>query len=344
VESIAVLEGAMALDATDPRAPYYLGNLLYDLQPERAIAQWERARSLDPGFARVHRNLAFAYARARNDLEAAVASQEKAVALEKGEARLYYELDRLLGWSRAPLETRLAWLQDRPETVASRDITRARLARVQLLAGRVDEALETLAGGRFHVWEGERGIHEVYVEARLEQGRRKLTDGDAEGALADFRAAVAVPPNIEVGRDTEAHLPAVRFHEGLALAALGREDEAAEAFRWTAAAPARSPSDHYWTGQALVKLGREGEGRGRFEQLARAEFPEVDDSLPLERRMGAVEDRAEGEFLRALGLYGLGRESEGRRWLAEALETDPSHLGAAALRRSLPPPPPGGDR
>jgi tetratricopeptide (TPR) repeat protein len=232
--------------------------------------------------------------------------------------------------------------------VASRDITRARLARVQLLGGRVDEALETLAGGRFHVWEGERGIHEVYVEARLEQGRRKLAAGDVDGALAAFRAAVTVPPNIEVGRDTEAHLPAVRFHEGLALAALGREAEAAEAFRWTAAAPAGSPSDHYWAGQALVRLGREGEGHDRFQRLARTEVPAVDEGLPLERRMGAIEGRAEAEFLRALGLLGLGRESEARRSLARSLEIEPSHLGAVELRRSLPPPgnqpETGGDR
>ena len=38
-----VLERASAADPTDPRAPFYLGNLLYDLQPDRAIAAWERS-------------------------------------------------------------------------------------------------------------------------------------------------------------------------------------------------------------------------------------------------------------------------------------------------------------
>jgi tetratricopeptide (TPR) repeat protein len=339
-ETIAVLENAMALDDTDPRAPYYLGNLLYDLQPERAIEKWERARALAPDFARVHRNLAFAYARVRGDLEAAVASQEKAVTREKGEPRLYYELDRLLEWSQAPLETRLGWLRDSPRTVASRDITRARLARVQLLGGQASEALETLAGGRFHVWEGERGIHEVYVQARLERGRRCLAAGDAEGALTEFRAAVAVPANIEVGRDTEAHLPAVRFHEGLALRALGREAEAEEAFRWTSTARTATASDAYWVGRSLRELGQDAESRTRFEALARTTPSEADEALPLESRMEANAERANDFYLRALGFDGLGRPDETGRWLGKALRTDPSHLEAVEFQRSLPGPAP----
>ena len=39
----------MAHDGTDPRAPYYLGNLLYDLQPERAMELWRRALERDCG-------------------------------------------------------------------------------------------------------------------------------------------------------------------------------------------------------------------------------------------------------------------------------------------------------
>lgn len=340
LESIAVLESALVADATDARAHRALGNLLYDLQPQRAVAEWEKARELDPDGARVHRNLAFAYARVRNDLDAAVVSQEKAVTLEKDEPRLYYELDQLLAWSGAPLAKRLEWLQDSPETVTRRDITRARLARVQLLDGRADEALETLSGGRFHVWEGERGIHEVYLQARLDRGRKRLADGDGEGAVAEFRAAVGVPGNIEVGRDTEAHLPAVRFHEGLALEALGREEEATEAFRWTSTAPIGSRSDHYWVGRSLEKLGRAEEGQARFEELARTVPVAVDDALPLERRMTVVEERAEGFFLRALGLDGLGRREEARLSLMKALKTDPSHLESVAFQRSLPAPEP----
>jgi len=337
LESIAVLERASAADPTDPRAPYYLGNLLYDLQPERAIAEWERSRGLDPSFARVHRNLAFAYARVRDDLDRAVASQEKAVAIEKAEPRLYYELDQLLAWSGAPLARRLEWLQDRPVTVARRDITRSRLARIQLLLDRPDDALETLGTGRFHVWEGERGIHEVYVHARLARGRRRLAGGDAAGALQEFQAALAVPPNIEVGGGAGAHLPAVHHHVGLALFALGREMEAREAYRASAEAATPLLDGHYWAGQSLQKLGRETEARARFERLAAIEPSSADPSLPLERRMAERADSAHAHYLRALGLLGLGREGEARTLLARARERDPDDVAAAATARALPP-------
>ena len=229
----------MAADPQDPRAPYYLGNLLYDLQPERAIAEWERSRALDPGFARVHRNLAFAYARARGDLAAAAASQEKAVALEKREPRLYYELDQYLAWTRAPLATRLARLTESPETVASREITAGRLARVQVLLGRRrrrardarPHALPRL-GGRERDPLGLRGGAARAGPPPPGEGRRARRRSRSSAATVD------VPANIEVGHGVGAHLAAVHHHVGLALEALGRKDEAAAAFRESAGVPA----------------------------------------------------------------------------------------------------------
>jgi tetratricopeptide (TPR) repeat protein len=61
-EAIHVLRRAMDLDPQDARAPYYLGNLLFDWQPEEAVKAWEQSARLDPSFAIVHRNLALAYA------------------------------------------------------------------------------------------------------------------------------------------------------------------------------------------------------------------------------------------------------------------------------------------
>jgi tetratricopeptide (TPR) repeat protein len=335
LESVDVLERAIAADPADPRAPFYLGNVLYDRQPRRAITEWEQSARLDPGFARVHRNLAFAYARVTDDLARAVASQEEAVAREKGEPRLFYELDQYLAWSRAPLATRLGFLDSSPRTVAARDITRARRARVQLLLGRADDALATLRTGRFHVWEGERGVHEVFVEACLRRGRGRLAAGDAEGALAAFREALPIPANIEVGQAVGAHLAAVHHHVGLALAALGREDEAVQAFRESAEAPVPVPEAAYWKGLSLGKLGRASEARRLFEGLAATRPAAVDPSRPLEPRMAARAREADGLYQRALGEAALGFATRARADLARAAVADPDHVGAAALREAL---------
>jgi tetratricopeptide (TPR) repeat protein len=334
-----VLERAMAADPSDPRAPYYLGNLLYDRQPERAIAAWEKARALDPAFGRTHRNLAFAYARAQDDIPKAVASQEKAVALVKDEPRLYYELDQYLAWSSASLDARLARLTESPRTIARREITRSRLARVQLLMGRPDDALQTLASGRFHVWEGERGVHEVYVEARLQRGRTMLARGDGQGALAEFQAAVGIPPNLEVGQAVGEHLAAARHHVGLALETLGRREEAQAAFRASAAAAALLPENHYWIGRSLEKLGRAAEARPHYERLAATRPAAADPRRPLELWMAEREIAARAHARRALGLLGLGRPAEARAALDRARQADPGDVASASVRRMLEPAP-----
>src|SRR6185503_9503455 len=62
LEEIAILNTAMRVNSKDPRAPYYLGNLLYDRRRHReAIAMWERSAKLDGTFSVVWRNLGIAY-------------------------------------------------------------------------------------------------------------------------------------------------------------------------------------------------------------------------------------------------------------------------------------------
>ena len=76
LESIDVLRAALRAEPEDARAHYYLGNLLYDLQPEAAMKLWQQAVELEPGLAIAHRNLAFGHAHRRNDVTRAIASLE----------------------------------------------------------------------------------------------------------------------------------------------------------------------------------------------------------------------------------------------------------------------------
>jgi tetratricopeptide (TPR) repeat protein len=60
-EAIDVLRAAVQVNPRDARAPYYLGNVLYDWQPEEATRMWEASAAIDSTFAIFHRNLATAY-------------------------------------------------------------------------------------------------------------------------------------------------------------------------------------------------------------------------------------------------------------------------------------------
>jgi tetratricopeptide (TPR) repeat protein len=63
IEEIGILEYAIKANPSDPKAPYYLGNLLNNFQPEKAVRLWEVSREIDDGFSIVHRNLGYSYAK-----------------------------------------------------------------------------------------------------------------------------------------------------------------------------------------------------------------------------------------------------------------------------------------
>ncbi|MCK4639547.1 MAG: tetratricopeptide repeat protein, partial [Bacteroidales bacterium] len=116
-ESIEMLQTAFRNNPEDARAPYYLGNLFYDYQPENAIIEWEKSRALDNNFATVNRNLGMAYARVENDIQKAIASLEKAVACDSSDPRLFYELDVLYEAGCVSPEKRLVLLQKNHQTI-----------------------------------------------------------------------------------------------------------------------------------------------------------------------------------------------------------------------------------
>ena len=333
LEFIDILEWAIKENPADARAPYYLGNLLFDIQPERAIGCWEKARALDPGFALVHRNLGLAYGQVRNDLPAAVASLEKAVALNPKDARAYYELDQFYEAAGTDPDRRLSLLEANQSLIAGNDNALAREVGLLVRTGRPERALEILRSHHFHVWEGGGEIHGLWIEANLALGRRKLGQKEVRGGLASFLSALNYPANLDVGPPSSgAGSPKVFFHIGQAQKALGRAAEAAASFRKAAARRTGMNEQAYYAASALAALGRTAEARLRFVDLAcRAQdalssAPAVDFFEKFGERRSARTRLANLHFLVGLGLKGRGLEGEAKAEFAEALALDPGHL------------------
>ena len=96
LEEMVVLERAIAAQPDDARAPYYLGNFLYDRKRHReAIAQWERAVGLDPTFPTAWRNLGIAYFNVEHDGQKAREAFRHARTCSPDDARILYEEDQL---------------------------------------------------------------------------------------------------------------------------------------------------------------------------------------------------------------------------------------------------------
>jgi len=176
-EAIEVLRAAMKVNPRDARAPYYLGNVLYDWQPEEATKMWEASTALDPSFAIVHRNLATAYAhqKPQGDLSRAIAEMEKAVAAERKYPLHFAELDELYEQAGTPLEKRLPWFDRNAAVVAQRDDAQNRAVALKVATGSYDDAIRMMTGRQFAVAEGANlNVSEHWTDAHILRAQKNI--------------------------------------------------------------------------------------------------------------------------------------------------------------------------
>ncbi|MDT8390197.1 MAG: DUF5107 domain-containing protein [Lentisphaeria bacterium] len=272
-----VLEWALEQDGADRNAAYGLGNLYYDAKRhEDAIACWEQAVAVDPGFATARRCLGIAYWNVQRDGQAARNAYKRALSSDPEDARIFAEYDQLREKIGDAPETRLDSLLGRLDLVLSRDDATVALATLYNETGQADKALDLLREHRFHPWEGGEGqVVRQYTIARLKLGQKALKKGDASLALEHFDAAMRIPQNLGEAYHLLQAKADVNYWRGRALHALGREEEAKEAFEAAASEAgdfvAMAVTEHselsYFRGLSLVELGCENEAKALFEDM-----------------------------------------------------------------------------
>jgi tetratricopeptide (TPR) repeat protein len=329
-ESVDVLEAAHRLDPSDARALYYLGNLLFDHQPDRAKEVWERSRELDDSFSIVHRNLALAYSRVDGSTQRAIESMEKAVELAPEDPRLFYELDILYENGGVDLNRRRELLEENRTTVSGRVDALTRQVLVYVQSGAWDEAIELLMSHRFNRWEGGEMVRQLYVDAHLLRGSQSLRNGNVESALSDFLAADSYPPNLEQGRPVSSPRFAQVFYcLGLGYEANGDSERAQE--YWKAAAAAGGVGEGlYYQGLALSKLEEDRLAAAKFNRFWDfANSRSQRDFFAKFSELGSMQVQvAQVHYLRGLAYRGKGDEEQAREQLALALEKNPNHYWA----------------
>lgn len=353
-ENIAILRRAMAANPGDARAPYYLGNLLYDWQPAEAVALWEQAVALDPKLAIAWRNLAQACAHKPGDNARgqAIAFLEKAVALEKVDPTHLAELDQLYQAAGTPVEQRLALLERHQATVLRKDEATASLIALKTFTGRADEAMALLQARTFNVWEGGTRFNagELWTNAQLAQGRQQLAAKQFPAALAAFEAALRYPASLRANERSSgaAREAEVAYWIGCAHAGIGAGEAARTAWARAAsdatAAPAgrradregdlrAGQSERYFQALALRRLGL----NDRAETILRELLAEATKALaagdsPRSASANSAESarqrQATAHYLAGLAQAGLGSAAQAREQYTAALAAVPDHLGA----------------
>ena len=353
LEEIAILQGAIAADPADPKANYYLGNLLYDRQRyDEALACWRASAALDPTFSIVWRNLGIGAFNVRNDPLEAMNCYERAFAAAPGDARLLYERDQL--WKRVgrfPSE-RLAGLRQYRNLVDQRDDLSVEFCALLNQVGAHDEALEVLTRRRFQPWEGGEGMAlGQYVRTRLALGRRELAAGRAAEARRHFEAAIDIPRTLGEAKHLLANQSDVHYWLGCACAAA--KDDAAARRHWALAGEFRGDFQSmrvraysemtYYSAQALERLERHQEAAAMIKGLSEyaeallvtpAKIDYFATSLPnmllFDQDLQKTQQRS-AHFMLAQASLALGDGRRARDLLELVLREDPNHAAAADL-------------
>lgn len=352
-EEIAILQSAIADNPRDQRAPYYLGNLLYDRRRHReAIALWQRATQLDPANAVAWRNLGIGSYNILHSPDKARTAYEQALRANPADARLLYERDQLWKRLRIAPAKRLAALLDKPELVRQRDDLSLELCALYNQTGQPENASSILRERRFQPWEGGEGLAlGQYIRTQLQLGLQSLAANLPALAHDSFACALTPPNNLGEAWHLLANPSDIYYHLGCACAALG--DKIAARKHWTAAATFKGDFQNmsvrpfsemtYYSALSLAKLGHTASAKKMFRDLlayarqlkkTKATIDYFATSLPT--MLLFDEDLQERQtttalFLEAQALLGLGHTKEARQLLRQVLRRDPNH----ALARDL---------
>ncbi len=356
LEEMLVLEDAIRGNPHDSRAPYYLGNLLYDRRryPE-AIEMWKRAVELDAKFPTAWRNLGFACFNVLRAPAFALDAFAQARELSPHDARILFEYDQLKKRTGQSPQTRLAELEANRALVDRRDDLSVELATLYNNVGNPQAALSILTARQFQPWEGGEGaVLAQYVRANTLLGQSALRAGDPSRALDCITAAAKPPETLGEAFHLLVNLSLIDYSLADAYAALGQDAEARR--HWERAACAEGDFQQmkvqcvsemtYWSALALRRLGRDDAAHSLFNEILRyaqqldSETPVIDyfaTSLPAMLLFDADlkrQNRITARFLQAQAHLGLGLQQEGLALLQEVLQMDPAHSGAIDLLES----------
>ena len=337
LETVKVLNKAIAYNADDTKAYYYLGNIMYDKQPEKAIYYWEKAIKNNPKLAMAYRNLGWGYYRHYKDLKKAIPYYEEAIALDNSIAIFYTELDKLYELNNSPIETRLKIFEGNQDAVYQRDDAFIREITVLTLSGNADKSVEYLNGKVFSYREGTSQVRETLIDAHLKFGIKYYDEKNYEKALEQFLGAQV--PDEEAGSARYGNRSIqVDYYTGQAYEALKNDKKAKEHYKMAASVDLSGIPGimNYYQGLSYLELNDKSKADEIFNALVESGDKQLNDNTTTEEEFFAIFGERDAEStrksmaytLRGLGYKGLGEKDEAEADLQKAVELSVSNLWA----------------
>lgn len=339
MEDEKVLEKVIEYQPADAVPVYYLGNLLYDKQPQRAIGYWETAVKSDPLLAIAWRNLGWGYNQHENNIQKSIAAYEKAFSLKKDEPVYYAELDVLYETNNTPLATRAKLFESANDIVKQRDDAFVRQILVLNLTGQVEESVKYLENSNFHFREGSSRISDMTVDARLLLGNQLMKEGKFQQALEQFLAAMKREAEDE---RAGARDPQINYFTALAYEALGEKEKAKSYFEKSVGQDlSRMGMISYYQGLSWQKLGNRKKSNEIFGKLVDEGTQMLESSAEPdffakfgERSTGNAR-LSNARLLVGLGYKGLGETGKAKENLKQSVDLSVSNLWAGVELKGL---------
>lgn len=357
IEEVLMLEKAMELNPKGSKAPYYLGNFLYNARIyDKAAAYWERSVDLDDTFPTVLRNLSLAYYNKRNDPHKAVEMLEKSFYLDTSDSRILMELDQLYKKMRRPHSERLGFLEKHIDTALQRDDVYVEMVTLHNQIGDFDGAARMIRERKFHPWEGGEGkITSQFIICRIELAKIAISEERYQDAIALLDETVKYPENLGEGKLAGAEENDIHYYMGCALERLGNTQKATEYFEMATIGskePAiaffyndQQPDKIFFQGLALERLGRKQEAEKRFRSLIAHGQEHIDDDVKVSYFAVSlpelliwdedlrVRNLIHCNLVMGMGYLGLGETAKATEYFDKVLALDINHQGAAIFRK-----------
>jgi tetratricopeptide (TPR) repeat protein len=355
IEDVVVLKAAIAQNARDSKAPYYLGNFWYaNKQYDEAINSWETSLHLNNLFPTVHRNLALAYHNKLNAPVKALAALEMAFQLDPSDARVLMELDQLYKKLNKPHRQRLEVLEKFLTLTEDRDDLY--LERVSLYnhLGEHEKARKLIQERKFHPWEGGEGkVVGQYLIAYIELAKQALEERQYDEAIALLTCAEHYPENLGEGKLYGAQENDIHYLKGCAYEGMSSTAKAKEMFEKASTGLSepvqaiyyndQQPDKIFYQGLAWKKLGDDTKAESIFNRLIEFGQQHLNDKITIDYFAVSLPDllvfdqdldqrnKNHCHYLIALGNLGLNSSKipQAEKYFKLVLENDINHFGAA---------------
>jgi tetratricopeptide (TPR) repeat protein len=241
-DTILVLRAAVAANPEDASAHFLSGSLwMSGGMTDRALAEWEKARQLQPAIPTLHRNIGYSLLFLKNDPKQAAEVLREGLTVDPSNVALYSGLDQALTLLGRPPSDRAAVFSQFPDPKSMPSALVYTQAIALAEAGRAEEARKLFYNRFFQSEEGGTPVAQVWLEVELMRVRGLIHAGKTAKAREAIQMIGREVPGLAFTRDGLAQIlamPRYEYEVGEVFAELGDTGEAGA--HWQKAVDRRS--------------------------------------------------------------------------------------------------------